>query len=80
MNLIVATQTAIKEASLADALTWICNWEADRIIHQALEQQRTGVSTAAHGKWDTCFKICIESVMEAWQEKEDENIIHQQIP
>jgi hypothetical protein len=63
MNLTEAVERACQEPSLIDALSWICVWESERAIQQALEWQKTGVSTAAYGSWDTCFKPCIEEVM-----------------
>ncbi len=63
MNLDEAVDRACQEPTLQDALAWIADWEADRAIRQALEWQRTGISTAAHGNWDTCFKVCFGAVI-----------------
>ena len=59
MNLLEATEKACQEPTLIDALTYICIWESERAIRQALKKE-----TDLEGKgWDTYFKRCIESVM-----------------
>lgn len=56
--------------TLVDAISAICIWESERAIKQAFKWKETGESTASHGGgWDTCFRVCIENVMEAWEEK-----------
>lgn len=66
MNITEAVQRACEEPTLADALSWICIWECERVLAQAKQQQETGVSTAAVGNYDTCFKVCIQQVLKAW--------------
>lgn len=67
MNLKEAVTRACLEPTLVEALTWIAVWESERVVAQAREFDRTGIRTGAHGgAWDTCFKICFESVMDAW--------------
>jgi hypothetical protein len=67
MNLTEAVARACEEPTLEKALEWIAIWENGRAVMQALEAEKTGVSTAADGaKWDTCFGICIREVMKAW--------------
>jgi len=63
VNLESAVARACEEPTLLDALTWIAIWEAERAIQQALEQQRTGISTAAAGSWDTCFRTAFQRVL-----------------
>jgi hypothetical protein len=56
-----------EEPTLAKALARIAIWESDRAIRQALEWQRTGVSTASHGgAWDTCFNHLFQLAFERW--------------
>lgn len=69
MNLAEAAEVACQEKTLAEALTWIAIWEAERAIAQALEWQRTGISTAAHGNWDLCFGVCFRAVIEKHQDR-----------
>jgi hypothetical protein len=46
----------------------MADWECDRAIHQALEYQKTGVSTAGHpdAGWDTCFRHCFAALLQRW--------------
>jgi hypothetical protein len=70
LSLTEAVKMACEQDSLTDALVWIAVWESDRAVKQALEFQRTGVSTASHGGgWDTCFRVSFQEVMKAWREK-----------
>jgi hypothetical protein len=94
MNLTEAVARACEEPTLERALGWIVIWENGRAVEQALEAERTGVSTAAHAdigaKWDTCFDICIREVMKAWrapgtewawmEDLEDDDEIHGPFP
>ena len=53
--------------TLLDALTVVCIWESERAIKQALKWKETGKSTAASGGgWDTCFRVCLKTVMLNW--------------
>ena len=53
MNLTEAAEKACKEPTLVKALVFICLWESERIVHQARENPT----------WDTCFEVCIQSVL-----------------
>lgn len=65
MNIYEAVTRACQEPTLVDALTWIAIWETGRIVLQAQEFERTGVSTAGHGgAYDTCFRLCFDRVLE----------------
>ena len=76
VNIDEATKSACKEPTLLDALTWIAVWETERVVQQAKKYFETGVSTASHGGgWDTCFKVCFQRVMEAW-EKKGQSAVH----
>lgn len=70
MNPFEAAEQACQEPTLLDALTWIAVWECERAIKQAHAYKLTGVSTAAQGGWDTCFKLCFSLVMQAWERRE----------
>lgn len=49
---------------LVDALVSAAVSENDRAVHQALEAERTGESTAAPGQmWDTMFRATFERVL-----------------
>ena len=67
MNLQEAVAEACKQPTLVDALSWICVWEGERAVQQAIEFKKTGISTAAHGGWDFCFTRCIEAVMAVYE-------------
>ena len=70
-NLAEIVRIACEQASsLVDAISMVCIWESERAIKQAFKWKETGESTASHGGgWDTCFRVCIEAVIEAWEEK-----------
>jgi len=65
MNVYEAVNKACKEDTLVEALSFICTWENERAVKQALKQERD-----ADGKmWDTCFTFCIQLVFEKWAVK-----------
>ena len=57
MNIDEAVERACKEPTLLDALAWICVWESERAIEQALKGAR----------WDTCFKLCLNRVLDSYE-------------
>ncbi len=63
MNIQEAIEEACKKPTLVDALAWIAIWETERVVEQVREFDRTGISTAAQGRWDTCFKWCFDGVL-----------------
>ena len=79
MSLWQASSEACKQPTLMDALSWICVWENDRSVRQALRNNcRLESGTLVVGKdsdatmgqgWDTCFGICLKTVMEEWERK-----------
>ena len=67
MNIVEAVARACKEPTLLDALSWICVWESERTIKQALESHESGVKGGANGAgYDTCFRFCLTKVMESY--------------
>ena len=58
-----ATNEACRQPTLLDALSWICVWESERAINQARFNFGSGSNGAG---WDTCFKICLQRVMEEY--------------
>lgn len=79
MNITEATKRACQEPALLDALSWICVWESERAIDQALYRCGSGTNGAG---WDTCFKFCLKSVMDEWRrgEKKDDWIDYSNYP
>jgi len=67
MNIKEATERACQEPTLVDALSWICVWESERVVRQAAKQGLKGIYDADGKGWDTCFKFCIEHVMEYYK-------------
>ncbi len=64
-----ALKRACEEPTLKAALAWIAVWETERVIQQAAEFKRTGVSTASTGQgWDTCFEYLFGLVLAAYVE------------
>lgn len=59
MNFNKAIEKACKESTLIDALVSICIWESERIIKQAEKNEG----------WDSCFKICLNTVVKKWRDK-----------
>lgn len=68
-----AVERACEEPTLKDALVWIAVWETSRVVEQAREFSRTGISTAAQGEYDTTFKILFAGVERRWDERKQEN-------
>lgn len=71
MNIDEAVARACMEPTLDDAISWIAVWENERVIAQVREFDKTGVSTAAQGNWDTCFATCFKRVREHWRSRVD---------
>ena len=70
MNIDEAVARSCQEPTLLDALSWIAVWETERVIKQAQRFFETGERTGSNGAgWDTCFRVCFERVIGAWQEK-----------
>jgi len=79
LSLTEATERACGEPTLIDALSWICIWETERVVKQALKGCRLGddgqiyvkpgMATPKGGGWDTCFTICLAAVMEEWDKR-----------
>ena len=65
MDITEATKKACEEPTLVDALTWICVWEGERAIKQARENFGSGANGSG---WDTCFKICLQAVMNVYSQ------------
>jgi len=62
MNITEAVEKACQQPTLLDALSWICVWESERVVKQAKKELQD-----IDGKgWDTCFKVCLKSVMEKY--------------
>ena len=60
MNITEAVERACKEGTLLDALSWICVWESERVVKQAIKNE---------GKhWETCFKHSIKQVMDNYND------------
>ena len=67
MNIDEAVARACKEPTLLDALSWICVWESERTVKQALKSLEIGVKSGSNGAgWDTCFRHCLQRVMESY--------------
>lgn len=60
MNITEATKRACQEPTLLDALSWICVWESERVVDQATNRRGSRANGAG---WDTCFRLCLESVL-----------------
>ncbi len=74
MTLTEAARKACECPTLPDALAWICVWECERAVRQALHNCRLEGDTIvvlrntdAGGRgWDTCFMLCIGAVIMEW--------------
>jgi hypothetical protein len=64
MNIVEAAKRACEEPTLLDALSWICVWDSERAIKQALTNYGSGTDGAG---WDTCFKTCLKHVLDAYK-------------
>jgi hypothetical protein len=63
MNIDEAVKRACEEPTLLDALSWICVWDSERAIKQALTNYGSGTDGAG---WDTCFKFCLKRVLDEY--------------
>lgn len=61
MNITQAVERACQESTLLDALTFICIWEAERIVKQARENIQ----------WETCFRVSLKAVIEKYPVKSE---------
>ncbi len=66
MNITEAVKRACEEPTLADALEFICVWESERVVRQALRNEKSGERTPAGCKWETCFGTCVTAVLRAY--------------
>lgn len=64
MNISEAVNRACKEPTLLKALSFICLWESERVVHQARFSYGSG--TDGRG-WDTCFEYCLKLVLEEYK-------------
>ena len=61
MTLKEAVVNACSQKTYIDALTYIAMWECTRVVQQAVEFERTRVSTAGNGgAYDTCFGLAFK--------------------
>ena len=75
MPITEAVERACQQPTLLDALSWICVWESERAIRQALSNcelidgNLVNQRASPDGRgWDTCFRVCINEVMEKWDD------------
>jgi hypothetical protein len=69
MNLNEAVSRACEEPSLLKALTWICVWDADRAVKQAIGNTQAGTRGPGGELWDTCFEICLKAVFDVFSNR-----------
>ena len=60
MNIKEAVNEAMKEPTLLEAQTFICIWEMERVVKYVRSH---------NGSWETCFKICLNEVTDAWEKE-----------
>lgn len=66
MNITEATAKACEKPTLVDALSWICVWETDRVVKQYKKNLDEGTVEHCGGTYETCFRYCIQSVMDRY--------------
>lgn len=64
-----AIARACQEPTMVDALSWICVWESERVVRQAHQFFNTGIRQPDGKGWDTCFRVCIKAVMDAYLDR-----------
>lgn len=62
---------ALRDDSLLKRLSDAALLESERIVRQVREFDRTGVSTAAHGEWDTLFDLVLGRALSAMADEAD---------
>jgi len=65
MQITEAVDRACEEPTLEDALAFICIWEMERIVKRVREHP---------GSWESCFKICISTVMEKYNASKENTV------
>lgn len=70
MRIAEAVEKACQEPSLVAALSFICLWESERIVKQAHKNltNNTPANPDTGQMWETCFEICIKSVLDRYVE------------
>ena len=80
MNVPEAVKRACQEPTLEEAISWICVWETERVVRQALRNCRLvdglvvvkkNPDTSHGGGWDTCFYQLIREITWAWERREN---------
>lgn len=68
MNFDQIVERACQEPTLVDALVFAAIWENERAIKQAVECEKSKISTASHldAKFDTCFGLLFKSIIKTW--------------
>lgn len=66
-------ERALMEPTIEEALAWICMWDTERAIQQALRNQGTGKG------WETCSLFFIRQVTKAWNEKHQPKVDHHRV-
>lgn len=66
MTLREAVARACQEPTLLDALAWIAIWETERVVQQAIRNEKSGERNPDGSQWDTCFKLSFQDVMSTW--------------
>lgn len=66
MTLKEAVARACQEPTLLDALAWIAIWETERVVQQAIRNEKSGERNPDGSQWDTCFRLAFKDVMEHW--------------
>lgn len=68
-----ALRWACEEPTLVKALAWICLWECDRAVRQALRNDaarregRDHPPTSHGGLYETCFEFALGRTLERWE-------------
>ena len=74
MNLEQAVHAACGHKTLNEALTFICVWESERVVAQAIKNHDAGTVEPNGQKWETCFATCIRRVLAEYKTPERELI------
>lgn len=67
MNISVAVDLACKQPTFLEALSWMADWENDRVVRQALDNKDKFVAPGLK-RWDTCFLHCFKLLEAKWKE------------
>ena len=70
MNIKEATNRALQEESLLDAITFMAIWENDRAVKQAIRNYESEERNPDGSMYDTCFRSAFQYLLSKYEQTE----------